>query len=328
MTTIVAVTLLTLLPAFGQGVRVGVGKGASPIPEACESVAPASLDPTVDIPALVREAVCRGSGEIIADYTYVLDVVKRQKRPGKSSDEEATTYEVYAPTLKTGTRGRGVLLVTRRNGVPVPPAELEKARLRAGEELEKEEKRIAVSSVDSPAVSDRAAAVLPAGTYPNLAINREFGRGAELRVQTFLTACNLVLVKREQTDGRDSLVFRFSARQNVSLVESERYIGKLTGVVWIDARDRIVTRLLAWPSEVINSAGPDLPANGLPPAIHIEMHRVPEGAWLASFARMNGADYPALFDDVAYDSILRYSEYKRFKTGIQDVKLETPRDPR
>ena len=71
------VMLLPALPIFGQSSQVSVGKHVGPIPKACESVVPASIEGTVDIPALVKEAYCKGAGDMIADYSYVMNSLGR-----------------------------------------------------------------------------------------------------------------------------------------------------------------------------------------------------------------------------------------------------------
>ena len=98
---------------------VTVGKHVSRIPKACESVVPASIEGTVDIPALVKEAYCKGAGDMIAEYSYVMNSLGRSVDKKGQTKEGSTTYEVFIPTLKSGTRGKGVLVVTARNGVPV-----------------------------------------------------------------------------------------------------------------------------------------------------------------------------------------------------------------
>src|SRR5205823_6007563 len=108
-----------------------VGKRATAIPKVCEAVVPASIDGTADVSALVKEANCKGAGDMINEYTYVMKWERREKDKKGRIKEETRTYEVFAPTLKSGTRSRSILLVTSKNGVPVPPDELEKERLRA-----------------------------------------------------------------------------------------------------------------------------------------------------------------------------------------------------
>ena len=72
--------LLLALPAFAQNASVTVGKQAGRIPKACEAVVPASIEGTIDIPALVKEAYCKGAGDMIAEYSYVMNSGARRIR--------------------------------------------------------------------------------------------------------------------------------------------------------------------------------------------------------------------------------------------------------
>src|SRR5690349_4122819 len=137
--TLTLLMLLPALPSFAQNAQVVVNKQAGRIPKACEGVVPASIEGTVDIPALVKEADCKGAGDMIADYSYVMNSLGRSIDKKGQAKQASTTYEVFIPTLKSGTHGKGILLVTARDGVNVPAAELEKSRREAGERLEKAE---------------------------------------------------------------------------------------------------------------------------------------------------------------------------------------------
>src|SRR5438045_3604083 len=131
--------LLPSLPAFAQNAQVTLSKQASRIPKACRLVVPASIDGTVDVPALVKEAYCKGAGDMMTEYSYTMNSVSRSKDKKGQTKEESTTYEFFIPTLKSGTHGKGVSVITSRNGVPVPADELEKERAKAGKDLEKAE---------------------------------------------------------------------------------------------------------------------------------------------------------------------------------------------
>jgi len=73
-----------------------------------------------DLKALVKEANCKGSGDMFSDYTYVLTSIRREPRDKGQTKEVSLVYEVFMPILPNGSRGNGVLLVTSRDGVPVP----------------------------------------------------------------------------------------------------------------------------------------------------------------------------------------------------------------
>jgi hypothetical protein len=318
-TILLALTLSS--PILAQNVRVEVGKHATPIPKICVSLSPANIEATVDIPALVKEAMCKGAGDMLIDFTYVVDSVKREKSKKGKEKEERITYEVFIPTLKSGARTKGVLVVTSHNQVPVPAAELEKERSRAAERIEKEENKIAR---DTPEPADAPAPVtgmLPLGMYGRTGINREaFGvrrGGVSLAIFTFLRTCELTLVRRDKTE-RETLVFSFTPRPDAQFTENEKYVAQLRGEIWIDAQDRIVTRLTGVPV----GTPPEQP-----PAVYVEMMRLPQhGIWLPRVTRINGADYPRLFDGITTDSTSTHSNYIRFTADVNDVKVGTPKN--
>jgi len=326
--------IISVSPVVAQNVRVEAGKRAAAIPKICESVASASIEGQVDIPALAKEADCKGAGDMMNEYTYVLKFAKREKDKKGQVKEETRTFEVYIPTLKSGMHVRGILLLTSHDDVPVPPAELEKERLRAGERLEKEEQKIARSATPRPeANTGHAAGMLPLGMYGRMGINPGMlgikRGGAALDLHTFLRECELALLRREQHDGREMLVFSFTPRRAAPFNDYEKYIARLSGTIWIDAKDRIVTRLAGWGpgAEGAQHADAASPSGVKPPAVYVEMMRLNEGVWLPRVMRLNGADYPGLFDHVSQDSTFTYSQYQRFYTEIKDVKLETPKAP-
>ena len=325
--------LLPALPAFAQNAQVTVGKHVSRIPKACESVVPASIEGTVDIRALVKEAYCKGAGDMLAEYSYVMNSLGRSKDKKGKTKEGSTTYEVFIPTLKSGTRGKGILVVTARDGVPVPAAELEKARTEAGQRLEKAEEKSARESPSPPPTDSSVKGMLPLGMYTHSTNSRSslFKKGsAALAIHTFLKTCELTLTGRGQHDGREMLVFNFTPRPDAQFNDNEKYIAQLTGEIWIDAQDRIVTRLTGWPSLVAGIPGSTNPppASGeRPPAVYVEMMRLPEGIWLPRVVRINGADYQKLFDGINTESVAIFSNYIRFSSEIKDVKVNTPRNP-
>lgn len=340
---------ISTLPAFAQDIRIEISKRSTAIPAVCELLVPAKIDGTVDIPALVKEAYCKGSGDMLGEYTYATDYLKREKLKNGTEREETYTYEVFFPTLKGGTHAKGITVTTSHNGVPVPPKELEKVRARAAERTEKEEEKIAREAPAPPTVSaDRhPVGMTPLGFYARMGINHEtFGRkhSARLAILTFLKNSELTLAGREQIDGRETLRFTFAPRPEAQFADNEKYIAQLTGEIWIDATDRIVTKLVGWPTDLSSSAAasslvsvptqnkdqavPSSSASEKPPAVYVEMMRLPKGGiWLPRVVRINGADYPKLFDGITSDSTSTYSNYIRFSTEVQDVNVGAPTKP-
>jgi hypothetical protein len=329
-------------PLVAQDVHVEVGKRSRAIPKSCELVTPANIDGPVDIPSLVKEAICKGAGDMLAEYTYTVNSLKREKdKKGKVKDE-TFVYEVFIPTLKGGMRTKGVLVVTSHNGVAVPPDELEKSRLRAAEKIEKEEERI---ERNAPVTSepDRATGMSPLGMYARTTMSRSaFGvrsGAATLDVSSFLKSCDLAIARREQVAGRDTLIFTFTPRAGTEFTDNEKYIAQLTGEIWIDAVDRIVTRLVGWPANAayakneiaqtleLMRAGSAAAGESLP-AVYVEIMRLPQqGIWLPHVVHINGADHQALFDGIKTTSTSIYSNYIRFSTEVQGAEVGEPKKP-
>jgi hypothetical protein len=342
-------TILTV-PLVAQDVRIDVSKRSTTIPKSCESVVPAMIEGTVDATALVKEAIFKGSGDMLADYTYVTNTVKREKDKKGRIKEETFTYEVFFPTLKSGMRTHGILVVTSHNGIAVPPDELEKERVRSAERVEKEEAKLAreaptpvkstspareSAGTDGEGAAQTGTVMMPLGMYTRSGINREaFGSrrgGVTLAVMTFLKSCELTQARREEIDGRETLIFSFTPHPEVQFSDNEKYITQLKGEIWIDAKDRIVTRLIGWPTNAAASAtGSFVPSSSeRPPAVYVEMMLLPrQGIWFPHVVRINGADYPRLFDGITTDSTSTYSDYIRFSTEVKDVKVGTPNNER
>lgn len=344
----ILLALVLASPTIAQNTRVDMAKRSRAIPKSCELVTPANIDSTVDVPSLVKEAICKGAGDMLGEYTYTVNSVKREKDKKGKVKEETFVYEVFIPTLKSGTQTKGVLVVTSHNGVAVPAAELEKKRLEAAEKIEKEEDRI--SRANPPATSlesNNTTGMLPLGMYTRTSISRSsFGiksAGVTLAVADFLRSSDLTMMRREQINGRDTLIFNFTPRSGIQFIDNEKYMAQLSGEIWIDATDRIVTRLIGWPTNAVNptrgmNQGGDIDkaktsssassTGERPPAIFVEMMRLPQqGVWLPRVVRINGADYQTLFDGIKTDSTSTYSNYIRFSTEIKDVEVGPPKEP-
>jgi hypothetical protein len=331
--TLILLTLLCCKAISAQNASVTLTKHASLIPKSCEEVVPASIADPIDIPALVKEAYCKGAGDMLTDYTYVMTSVNRSIDKKGQTKEESTTYEVFIPMLKSGTRGKGILVITSRNGVPVSAAELEKARMDAGKRLEKDEEKNGIEKPAPPETAQDVKGMLPLAMYTKTTSNHASYRrsgSAALAVHTFLNTCELTLSRREQHDGRDTLIFNFTPRPRAQFARNEKYIGQLTGEIWIDAQDRVVTRLVGRPTltRPTTRAGQIVsPAGDAPPAVYVEMTRLPEGIWLPRVLRINGADYEKLFDGITSESTSTFSNYVRFSTEVKEVQINSPAKP-
>lgn len=303
---------------MAQSLEIKVGRSSRQIPKVCESVTPASLAGQLDVQALAKEAICKGAGDALVEYTYVQNVVRREKKK-KGIEQKTWTYEVFIPTLKSGIRTKGILLLTSEDGVAVPPDELEKARVRAAKKLEDEEEKISQKRSSTENSSAVATGMRPIGSY--LRLNR--AGSAVLNVNTFLLNGELILLRRETQHGRETLVFKFTPLPNAQFDDKEKYISQLTGEISIDAADHILTKLVAWPA---NAAAMNVTAEKERlPAVSFEMLRLDTGVWLPALTHINGVDYAELFEGIDLDVKNTYSNYIRFSTELKDVKIDAPK---
>ena len=321
---VTSVFLLTVMTStvIPQNLKVDIGKRTVVIPKVCEAVIPASPE---DIPELIKEVDCRGAGDMLVEYTYETKVITRSKDKKGAVKEESTTYEVYIPTLKEGMRARGILLETARNGVPVPEKELEKERQKAGEKLEKEDSKAAEQpdqepKTDAAPIKGPTKGMIPIGMYTRMGTSHSVmgikKSGTRLSVATVLRTCDFKFLRRAQNEGRDVLVFSFTPRANVQFGADEKYIAQLVGEIWIDAADHIVSKLTGWPVNAANGSE----SGERPPAVYAEMLRLPSGVWLPLASRINGLDYPKLFNGMVDDTSMTHREYKQFVTDVKRTK--------
>jgi hypothetical protein len=207
---------------------------------------------------------------------------------------------------------------------------LEKAQLEAGKDLEKAEEKNEKEKPSAPETAPEVKGMLPLGMYTSTTNHASFGKSgsASLGIHTFLKMCEMTFARREQHEGRETLIFTFTPRPGAQFTDDEKYIAQLTGEIWIDAQDRIVTRLFGRPTLSANNVSPAQPVMtpaptpiAAPPAVYVEMMRLPEGIWLPRIVRINGADYKKLFDGINWESTWTYSNFRRFWTEIKDVKI-------
>jgi|SRR5215831_5447774 len=305
---------LIALPAFAQGVRVELSKSSRSIPRECKLVVPAAIEPQVDTEALVKEASCKGAGEMLTEFTYNMDYTSRDVDKKGNAKTESGSYEVFLPTLRAGTRARGILIQTVRNGTPVPQRKLEDERKKAGERLEKEEARIDREAPPATQQNGHAEAMTPIGMYSRTSVGAN-PVALAFTIRTFLKTCDFTFVRREMVEGRPSLIFKFAPRASASFDEGEGYIAQLTGEIAIDAQDHIVSKLSAWPNGVAQTAAP---------AVSQIMTRLKDGTWLPHTYQVNAATYPNLSEKVTRDWSSTFSHFVRFSTEVQDVKVGDP----
>jgi hypothetical protein len=309
-----------------------------------------------DIDGLVRESDRRGSSmhKQLRDYSYTLVKVRRTLNDkGRITSENVQTFEAYPVQ-----RGLHVLVKTSDNRIPTPGWMIELDRRRAGDELASiefaEQKREETAGPAPPKHLQATVTANLGGRYAAVMID----------ISDFLRTCEFSAPRRERINGRDAIVLDFRPRAGVNRSYDTAFIGKLAGTVWIDAADRVVTRLEGWPtpeaappaSQPVSQSNPSSnsqsslkpgaqsyaqstsqptaqpgaaqeaqAASPAEPAIIYQQVRLSTGLWAPTLIRMNAGGNGALFDGFNWDVLFQFSDYKHFSTDVKGVEYEKPK---
>ena len=294
-----SISLTVLLLAFSASSTAGQQTAS---PSESQPYAPADVITEVD-----------KSGGIlhrrIKDYTYTLKKTLRLlDEQTKVEHEEVSEFEAYP------VRGEHVLIQVSQNGKPLLFMQIAEQRKRAGENLEKaekEESKHAASGAVTESDGYLAAAVYGAFkkklTYISIAPT------------TFLRSCLFSTPRTERIGDRDLIVMNFQVRPGLFLPAYHAYILRLRGTVWIDAQDKILTRLVGWSAAKFPNGATPAPSESDANVIY-EQTRLPNGTWFPSRIRVNAASDPQVFDGVNIDVLFEFNDYKNFKTDSEEFK--------
>jgi hypothetical protein len=92
----------------------------------------------------------------------------------------------------------------------------------------------------------------------------------------------------------------------------------MTGVIWIDAVDKAVARLEAWPM----TAEPRLKTPETETIVYEQM-RLQNGLWVPKRIRLNAIGKAALFNGIDRDMTFEFSIYQHYNTEVEDLQQVT-----
>lgn len=252
----------------------------------------AGAEETFDVPALIRESLHGGRvmRRRLSDYTFRMKVVFRETDRRGRVKETTRTYEMYG----AGPRRPKVFGVkVEQDGARVSPGQLEKERARAGANMERAERE---QSAEGGQSAERAApgqgAAEPGYFTWQFRPRKGFPRGIRVSPTDFLEKCDFHSPRRGTLNGRDVIILAFRPRPGATLADDIQYLSEVEGAVWIDAADKVVIRLEAYPPAA-KAGGAGAPAQTGPPAggpaIVYEQVRTKEGVWGPGRVQISGA---------------------------------------
>jgi hypothetical protein len=296
--TQVACLLVLLVACFG--------KGAGQTPSS-----------KIDIPKLIRAAQLNGeaNSKKVFDYSWksktLIEEFKRSRLLKKVEQE----HEVYP--------SRGITFVVQKlvaeNGAALPPKRAAKEQKRVDAELIHAELAANLRAEGETTAAKRTGCPT-FGIWTVL--DGVSGKPASLGVSDFLCFGKFSSPRVERKDGRDTVVLLFRPRDNLnSLAKDKTPFSKLVGVMWIDLKDKIVSRIEAW---TVEKPGPlterELQAN--PPTLVFDDMRLADGTWVRRSLAINTRTDPKAFNNLNLECKQEFSSYVRYYTEFKDIKIQ------
>ena len=266
---------------------------------------PPAATEKLDIAELWRE-VNRNQDEIekrVSEYAFTQTETDRViDSKGQLKKQTVKVYEVY-PLLNR----EPVKKLISENGVPLSPDKSAREDRRVQEEFAKAERD---REKDEKKVAQRRA-------------ERDKKEKEGTEISPFLKVCEFVSPRREQWDGRETIVFDFRPKQGFRpKSREESLIAKLVGVVWIDPIDKQIIRLEARLAEGFKIGGGLVASLKPGAAVVIEQTRMTQGVWLPRFAHVNLSVKVLLFAGGDYNQTIEWSNYKHFSGDVKDYKIQ------
>jgi hypothetical protein len=321
---------LPLLTAYPQTISVVTQQEPLPDPNAQAAFAPrtATVDgarlpdlSSLDIPLLIRDCDRLGTAMHLRlpEYTYLQTRLTRELDQRGKLVEHVSAYEAY-PIIVLG-HHRHIISLVSEDGAPVSPKRLKKERQQAAKEMETAVRESVLQAASSGQVSGAPTASAEKYVTAGIGVNQA-GDGVWIGVSQFLQQCRFSAPRYDRLADRDLIALNIHSCADNMSSPRERYLARMAGVVWIDAADKVVARLEAWPrraatEQEIPYAPPDVET------LVYEQMRLPNGLWVPKRIRLNALGKAALFNGTDKDMTFGFSQYQRFSTEVKDLQQMT-----
>ncbi|HEY9231207.1 MAG TPA: hypothetical protein VIS78_03650 [Blastocatellia bacterium] len=313
--TVSAITLQAQQSSTDLSPSSETAKGAGGAGVAKAKADGAALDlAKLDVADFLRACDRNGTAihQRLLNYTYRLKKVRREfNDQGKAVEKQSQEFEAYP------VRGQHILIQLLEDGLPLPSEEITWQRRRAGERLERAEREAEQQKQAGRDATDAPDGYPAAGIYGRV---RHRPVGISIDPSTILRSCDLTAPRLEALGERETVVFDFKARPGVALPPRRAYLAQLSGRVWIDAADKVIVRIAAWPTDGFRKTDTPQAATAAEPRLVYQQTRLASGAWVPTLMRLNSGGNPALFDGLNWDVVFEFTDYKQFTTSVEDFK--------
>ena len=281
---------------------------------------------SLDVRALLMEVALNERGMLARrlEHTWTAKVTERELgKRGEVRKETSSLYEVYP------VRGAFARKLLERDGVPVSRERAEHELKRAADRLEKaarEEQKRADAKPTPPPTPEQEQNPSGLPTFGFSTTHRE-GNGftsteISLAVWRFFHYCEFTNPRRGFFDGRESIALDFRPRTDFRPADGlQQPYARLRGRVWIDASDKAVVRLEAWPDDAPTSS------DGLArePSVVFAHARVADGVWLEQLVHIKTYGHKEIFNGIELDFTKVVADFKRFSSLAGDDTIDAPK---
>lgn len=258
------------------------------------------------------------------EYTWTSKITERELDKGGGVKKQSVNVSEVYPV-----RGEFARKLLSRDGVPVSQEradkELKEAAKRLEEAAREEQKRTEGKPRPTPTPPTPAQAQNPNG-IPSFGFSAGHKNSSgfssheiSMSVWRFFRYGEFNNMRREQLRGRDTIVLDFRPRPDFRPAdEIQKPYARLAGRLWIDAADKAVARLEAWPADGGAEAANE-------PSVVFEHERVADGLWLEHLFRIKTHRYKDIFNGIELDLIKEATDFQRFTAGAGEDKLDQPK---
>ena len=263
-----------------------------------------SGEPLPDIDALLRQVAENQNAldELLEKYAYNSVITSREfDKAGALKVKETETFE------HSFYRGRRIRRLVAKNDKLLSADE----QAREDKKLEKRIKEIEKREAEK---EKRA----------------EQGKETEeddrrIAIADMLRSSKLTSPRRERYRQREVIVFDFEPNPSYKPKKDfEKIMQKFSGAVWVDAGDRQVVRLEAKLIDSFKIGGGLLASIKPGGSFVMEQDRINNEIWLPTYSEFNMSARFLLVAGMSFNSVARYSDYKRFNVEAEKEKLKDP----
>jgi outer membrane lipoprotein-sorting protein len=264
-------------------------------------------EPLPDISKLLSELQANQEEieKILEDYSYKQDIVKRELTDeGELKIKESETFQL------SFYKGYRIQRLIARDGKPLSADDQKDADEEAQDRVKEIEKEIAKE--EAKAVDQSS----------NGTPDRE---GRQISIAEVLRASKLLNPRRERLKGRDVVVFDFEPDPDFDFKNAKsflKFFGKTAGVMWIDEKDKQVARIEAVLFDSYKVGGGILAKLRKGASFTLEQERVNDEIWMPTFADINLSVRVLLFGGVKVNQLIRSYDFKKFKTEVEDARID------